>query len=350
MKILCSKIMTVALLINMLGLFQISPLCAADFDDSINRGIEQPGWFRHDPFNDLAEALQSARAGGKQGLMIVFGTRGCSYCEAFTRKSLDNPALASLVRRKFESVYMEIFDDRDMVTPGDKTVSIKQFAKQEGIQFSPSLLFYDLSGKRTLRVVGYQSPERFEKILGYVSNKHYRAESLRDHFKHPEAQARIRHAAYALRQDPMFKSLPYDLMLNYFPQKKPELIIFEKPGCKACADFHDDVLALKQVRTSLKNFVVIRLDATDRKTPVRHPNGHLINPATWYKSTDFSRLPALLFFDEKGRKVLETDALVKHQRMMNAIYYVMERAYEKDWTYQRFARTKGIEKNHRRRR
>jgi thioredoxin-related protein len=78
---------------------------------------------------------------------------------------------------------------------------------------------------------------------------------------------------------------------------------------------------------------------------VRHPNGHLTNPAAWYKSTDFSRLPALVFFDEKGRKVLETDALVKHQRMMNAINYVLERAYKKDWTYQRFSRNKAIERN-----
>jgi len=330
------------LLISLSGFVAISELQADDFDDSISRGLKQPDWFAHDPFYDLAETSRSARAGGKQGLMIIFGTKGCSYCEVFIQKSLGNPDIASLVRRKFASLYLEIFDDNEMVTPDNKPMIIKEFAKQEGVQFSPTLLFYDTDGKRILRVTGYQSPQRFKKILGFVSNRHYKSESLRDHFKHPEAGSKSNKATYNLRRDPIFRSLPYDLMLNYFPLKKPELILFEKPDCKACADFHNDVLAFKQIRTGLNNFVVIRLDSTDNKTPVRGPNGRLTTPAAWFKSTEFTRLPALMFFNEQGENVLQTDALVKRQRMMNAINYVLERAYEKGWSYQRFARAKGI--------
>ena len=78
-----------------------------------------------------------------------------------------------------------------------------------------------------------------------------------------------------------------------------------------------------------------------------HPlrTGKRVTPAGWYQETGFTRLPALLFFDEKGNRVLETDALVKRKRMMNSLNYVLERAYEKDWTYQRFARSKAIERN-----
>jgi len=336
------------LLVGLSGFYPTSEPQAEDFDDSISRRLNQPEWFRHDPFYDLGEVLQSARAGGKQGLMLVYGTEGCAYCEAFIHKSLGNPELASLVRRKFVSLYLEIFDDNEMVTPGRKTMSIKEFAKQEGVQFSPTLLFYDTDGKRILRVTGYQSPQRFRKILGYVSNRHYKSESLRTHYKHLEAESNSNPASYDLRQDPIFKSSPYDLMRNYFPQKKPELILFEKPGCRACADFHDEVLSLKQVRSGLDQFVVIRLDPTDNKTPVRGPNGRLTTPAAWFKNTDLTQLPALIFFNKQGEKVLETDALVKRQRLMNSINYVIERAYEKGWTYQRFARTRGIARNHQR--
>jgi len=49
-----------------------------------------------------------------------------------------------------------------------------------------------------------------------------------------------------------------------------------------------------------------------------------------------------MFFDEGGAAALETDALVLEQRMMNSLSYVLERAYEQGWTYQRFARSKGI--------
>ena len=51
-----------------------------------------------------------------------------------------------------------------------------------------------------------------------------------------------------------------------------------------------------------------------------------------------------MFFNEHGRQVLYTDALVGRQRMLNSVNYVLQRAYEKDWSYQRFARTTAIEK------
>jgi hypothetical protein len=32
------------------------------------------------------------------------------------------------------------------------------------------------------------------------------------------------------------------------------------------------------------------------------------------------------------------------QRMMNSLLYTLERAYEKQWSYQRFARSKALER------
>ena len=122
-------------------------------------------------------------------------------------------------------------------------------------------------------------------------------------------------------------------------------MIFEKTGCADCEDFHNDVLALEEVRERLGKFEVARLDADDDKSGVRLPNGKRATPAAWFRETNFTRVPALMFFDEKGNNVLETDALVRRQRMLNSVNFVLERAYEKDWTYQRFARSKGIERN-----
>ena len=112
-----------------------------------------------------------------------------------------------------------------------------------------------------------------------------------------------------------------------------------------CADFHKDVLALKEIRKQLGNFEVVRLDADDDKTGILLPSGKRMTPQSWFKQKSFTRVPALMFFDEKGNNVLETDALVRRQRMTNSVNFVLERAYEKDWTYQRFARSKGIERS-----
>ena len=139
-------------------------------------------------------------------------------------------------------------------------------------------------------------------------------------------------SSVGLKADPLFVKPPYALDRSRFPASKPLLVIFEKPGCVECAGFHSDVLALKKVRKALKRFEVVRFDASDVKTPILAPDGKKTSPAGWYEQAALTRVPAILFFDEKGNEVLKTDTLVLHQRMMNSLNYVLERAYKKGWT------------------
>ena len=55
-----------------------------------------------------------------------------------------------------------------------------------------------------------------------------------------------------------------------------------------------------------------------------------------------ARLPALVFFEAHGQEVLRIDALAMRQRMLNSLLFVTEKAYQQDWTYQRFARSRAI--------
>jgi thioredoxin-related protein len=317
---------------------------AKDFNDSEVGHIEYPGWFKNDPFTDLSLELDNAREDGKHGLMVLFTTEGCSYCYVFIRRSLGDPELASFVQENFYSMGLEIFDDTDMTDPRGSEMSIKQFAKREGVEFSPTLLFYGDGGDRVLRVVGYQSPERFKIILNYVIGNHFRSESLGEYFNRLAKRRDAAFSVVALKQDPLFSNPPFALERNRFPASSPLLVIFETSGCSECEDFHTNVLELEEIRKVLARFEIVRLDAADKETPVRTPNGTRINPASWFEQNDFTRVPALMFFDEHGNTVLKTDALVLRQRMLNSMHYVLERAYEKGWTYQRFARSKGIER------
>ena len=316
----------------------------AGFDDSKVQHIEYPDWFTQSPFFDLHDDLDNARSKDKQGLMILFTTEGCSYCEMFIRKSLGNPDIASKVQDNFISLGVEIFDDTEITDPHGLSMSIKEFSKKEGVEFSPTLLFFDINGERILRAVGYQSPERFQAILDYVTGEHYRNESLKSYFARKSEKASTLVSYTSLKEDAFFEKPPYALDRSHFPANKPLLVIFEEPGCLECLGFHTSVLSLKEVRGVLKKFEIVRLDTTDDKTIILAPDGSRFTPKSWFNQVAFTRVPALLFFDEKGNEVLKTDALVLRQRMMNSLYYVLERAYEKDWTYQQFARSKAIER------
>lgn len=335
--------------IFLIALVLLQPLTvmlrAEPFDDSAVRHIVHPAWF-NEGFLDLREDLNAALAEGKLGLMVLFTTEGCSYCDLFIRRSLGDPALAARVQAHFGAVGLEIFDDAEMVSPRGVALPVKRFAEEEGAEFAPTLAFYGKDGERLVRTVGYQSPERFAMLLDYLEGGYYRSESLRDYVGRRQARQPVTLSgrAAALADDPLFAAPPYALDRSRLPAARPLLVIFERAGCVECTDFHAQVLALEEVRAELNKFEVVRLDAGDESTPVIKPDGRRTTPARWFADTGFTREPGLLFFDERGREVLRTDALVQRQRMLNSVHFVLERAYEKGWTYQRFARAKGGER------
>ncbi len=327
------------LILNPLG------LQAKEFNDSTLTHVKYPEWFINNPFLELNEDLATARSTGKQGLMVVYSTEGCSYCGLFIKKSLGDPEIAATVNKHFGAVGLEIFDDATLVGPQGQETTVKEFAKKEGVMFSPSIIFYNNEGERVLRITGYQSPERFKTSLQYIVGKHYETQTMAEYVQSVSKNTGSTESSAPLRQDTLFSKPPYLLQRNVIAASEPLLVIFETTGCEECDVFHNKVLSNNLVRESLKNYEVVRLDSRDNKSVILTPDGKRISPATWYKQHGFSRTPALLFMDEKGQLAIATDNLVLKQRMMNSINYVNERAYLKGWSYQRFARSKAIERN-----
>jgi thioredoxin-related protein len=303
------------------------------------RHTGNPPWMEP-TFVDLASELDAARAEGKTGLFVLYTTLGCSYCAEFVKRSLEDPRLQLKLRDNFATVGLEIFDDVIMTGPDGEDLPIKQFAEQEGAGMAPTLLFYDLEGQRLLRAVGYQTPERFELIMDYLISGAHQTRSFREYaLEHTFAD----HAVYrTLADDPLFMKPPYALSRHQVPADRPMLVLFERTGCADCAEFHDEVLASPDVRERLKHFDVVRLDATDRKTPVVRPDGEASTPAAWFAEAGFSRLPAMLFVDENGKTVYQNDALTGRNRLLNMAGLVLEKKYLEGWSYQRYARTQAM--------
>lgn len=342
----CSSRLARRLLLPLALLLPALPVAGAkDFDDGQVSHIGYPRWFLDTLFLDLQGDLRKAAARGKQGLMVLFTTEGCSYCDAFIRRSLGDPAIAATVQRQFDSVGLEIFDDAEMTSPKGESLSVKAFASHHRAEFAPTLLFFGADGELLLRAVGYQSPERFRAILAYLAEPRHRTEPFAAFMLRRSQTSAGPPAGAGLKDDLLFSKPPYALDRRRFAASQPLLIVFEQAGCQECADFHAQVLALPEVRNTLKRFEIVRLDARDDTTRLLAPDGTRVTPAAWFRQAAFTRVPALWFFDENGNAVLKTDALVLRQRMMNSLNYMLERAYEKGWTYQQFARAKAIERS-----
>jgi thioredoxin-related protein len=339
MKTLVSVIVLASLLST--AVFAATP-SEAPFDDAEITNARDPAWFKA-PFLDLRVDLAEAAAAGKQGLMILFGTRGCAYCRAFIERSLNDAGIASALRARFDVLHLEIFDDAELKDPTGRAMPVKEFARREGAAFSPTLVFYGTDGSRLHKVVGYQSPERFRVILEYVGGGHHRTLSFRDFLKQrarlaPAGGARASAVGYA---PPGRQTHNLD---RRRPAAKPLLVLFERKDCEPCRALHVGVLRDPEVRTLLARFQVVRLDADDAGSLIRIPDGGRITPARWAEQLELAHLPAMLFHDERGREVLRIDALTYRQRMLRSLRYVLDRAYLRGISYQAYAREKSVER------
>lgn len=308
-----------------------------DFADGDIYEVVHPDWFLDHDFLDLQENLQTALDENKKGLMVFYTTQGCSYCALFLQESLGNGAIQTKLRNTFDTMGLEIFDDAEMVSPSGESTSVKEFAYKEKAHMAPTLMFYDASGKQVFRAVGYQAPERFSAMVDYVGKGLMTEMSFTEHLQktHPK---KSKSTYVELKKDNLFSEQPYALDRSHFAAQQPLLVIFEKRQCETCAEFHKDVMKEPAIRKLMENFEVVRLDSEDQSTPVLTPGGSKTTPAKWFQKTGMSSQPAFLYFNEKGEESLRIDALVMQSRMSNSLNYMLERAYEKDWTYQRFAR------------
>jgi thioredoxin-related protein len=129
-----------------------------------------PNWFKLS-FLDLRKDLEEAGTGGKQGVMVLFSIRGCAYCKMMVERSFRDPGIEAVLRRHFDVVHLDIRSDLDLKDPRGRAMTVREFARREGTTFSPSVAFYGLDGHPLLRVVGYQTPERFRATLDEVIAK-----------------------------------------------------------------------------------------------------------------------------------------------------------------------------------
>jgi thioredoxin-related protein len=314
----------------------------APFDDSEIARAEAPDWFKKS-FLDLREDLAEARAAGKRGLMVLFGTEGCAYCKAFIERTLADPAIASTVRANFDTLQLDIFDDSGMNDLQGQAMPVKDFARREGAAFSPTLVFYGLDGRRIFRAVGYQPPDRFRRVLDYVVGGHHRAMSFPDYLRRGASTAPADRHRQALVHDALFERAPSSLDRRQ-PARKPLLVLFERGGCAPCRELHGYVLRDPEVRALLPLFQAVQFDAGDATSPLLTPDGRSNTATKWAKELGLAELPAMVFFDEAGREVLRIDAVVYRQRMARALQYVLDKAYLRGIHFQRYTREKTLQR------
>lgn len=116
-----------------------------------------PNWFK-ESFLDLDEDIADATAANKR-LVLYFWQPGCPYCSQLWEDNFSQKEIETKFRNNFEIVAMNMWGDRDVVSVAGKSYTEKAFAEALGIQYTPTLLFFDENKKSFIGLMVIYPPK-----------------------------------------------------------------------------------------------------------------------------------------------------------------------------------------------
>lgn len=303
------------------------------FDDApLEYRLHYPAWFNLS-FLHLKEDLQDAASFGKRGLIVYFGQDFCPYCKALIEGNFSRRDIEQYTRNYFDVVTIDIHGDRMVTDLHGAVMSEKAFAAREKINFTPTLIFYDLDGNEALRLQGYYPPYKFRAALEYVADAHYRNESFSDYLE--RASPPLSFEPDGLNMEEFFTPPPYALDRSRVPGDVPLLVFFEQGKCHACDVLHSAPLQSMEIQQLLSLFESVQLDVW-ADTAVITPSGERTTSSAWAEKLGLFYTPTLMFFDERGREIIRVDSVVGFYRLRNVLEYVLSGAWRRGITLQQF--------------
>jgi len=128
---------------------------------------------------------------GDKPLMVLFEQKECAPCDELHGDALRRPVSQKLLKQ-FDVAVVDIWSNSSLQTPDGMSMRAKAWAKQIGIQYAPSMVFFDDKGKEVFRTEAYLRPFHLQSAMEYVSSGAYRTQ--------PEFQRYVQDRADHLRE------------------------------------------------------------------------------------------------------------------------------------------------------
>lgn len=134
--------------------------------------------------------LDLRRRTGARPLAVLFETRHCRACDEMHDQGFKRPEVRTQLAR-FDVARLALSDGAEIVTPADRRQRADAWARELGVSFTPTLVFFDAGGAEVFRLDGYTRPFHLASAFEYVADGGYRRE--------PEFQRYLRDKADRLR-------------------------------------------------------------------------------------------------------------------------------------------------------
>jgi thioredoxin-related protein len=288
-----------------------------------------PSWFK-DSFLEIRDDVDEATEADKH-LILFFQLNGCPYCDRMLTESFQAEPLTAYIQEHFDTIAINVGGDREIVFNEEITVIEKELAELLKVRATPAIVFLDGDNKTVVRVNGYRSPERFEQVLHYVSEKAYLQGTLADYLDN-----NLQKDVYTLRDNELFTPLT-----DLSSVEGPLAVFFEDGSCYDCNELHDTILSKPEVQAELKAFTLVRLDA-DSDEQIIDVDGRKTTPRALAEKYEMIYRPGVLLFDQ-GELVRRYDSLLFHHHFKEGFRYVSGGYYKtQDYRAYSEARTEAL--------
>ncbi len=133
----------------------------------------------------------SRRARGKP-LIVLFEQKQCAGCDRLHERGLRDAAVRDLIG-KFDVARLELFGAASVETPDGRRLTEWQWGRALGVAYTPSLIFFDASGREVFRMEAFLQPFHLASGLEYVASGAYLAQPSFQRYVQSRAE-RIRSA------------------------------------------------------------------------------------------------------------------------------------------------------------
>lgn len=136
--------------------------------ESASPQLHQQSFFMRAPY-DLR------RKAGAKPLVALFETRYCAGCDELHREGFQRPEMQALLG-KFDIARFSLSERSDVITPDGLATSADQWARSLKVTYTPTLVFFDATGKEVFRIEAYLRPFHLASSFDYVASGAYRGE------------------------------------------------------------------------------------------------------------------------------------------------------------------------------
>lgn len=141
-------------------------------------------WLLQAPLR-LADIL---RRSGKP-MIVLFEQKECAACDEMHREGFPRPEVKQALAR-FDIARIDMASREPVQTPDGRSLPGRDWARAIGVFYTPSLVFFDTTGKEIFRVEGYVQPFHLGSSLDYVASGAYREQPEFQRFVEARAAAR----------------------------------------------------------------------------------------------------------------------------------------------------------------